>query len=155
MSLKPQRKSTAASSTNQPFGARSKAREIAMQVLFEQDTSSHSIKKSLAARSKSKDVCQESAIYATKLLNMISENIQQIDDLISKFAPSWPLDQMPSVDRNVLRIAIAEIIGKSDTPPKVAINEAVDLGRVFGTEKSPKFINGVLGSLILAKKVKV
>ena len=62
---------------------------------------------------------------------------------------------MPSVDKNVLRIAIAEIIGKSDTPPKVAINEAVDLGRVFGTEKSPKFINGVLGSLILEKKVKV
>ena len=149
MSLKPQRKITAASSTNQPFSARSKAREIAMQVLFEQDTSSHSIKKSLAARSKSKDVC------ATKLLNMISENIQQIDDLISKFAPSWPLEQMPSVDKNVLRIAMAEIIGKSDTPPKVAINEAVDLGRVFGTEKSPKFINGVLGSLILEKKVKV
>ena len=126
-----------------------------MQVLFEQDTSSHSSKKSLKARSQSKDVCQETEIYATKLLNMIGENIQQIDDLISKFAPSWPLDQMPGVDKNVLRIAIAEIIGKGDIPPKVAINEAVDLGRVFGTEKSPKFINGVLGSLILSKKVKV
>jgi len=88
-------------------------------------------------------------------LNMIGENIHQIDDLISKFAPSWPLDQMSGVDKNVLRIAIAEIIGKEDIPPKVAINEAVDLGRIFGTEKSPKFINGVLGSLILAKNVKV
>ncbi len=155
MSLKPERGNPTGSNTDQPFSARSKAREIAMQVLFEQDTSSHSIKKSLETRSLSKDVCEESEIYAAKLLNMINENTQQIDDLISELAPSWPLDQMPSVDKNVLRIAIAEIIGKSDTPPKVAINEAVDLGRIFGTEKSPKFINGVLGSLILAKKVKV
>ena len=155
MSLTPKRDASKDSHADHPFSARSKAREIAMQVMFEKDTSSHPIQRSLKLRIQAKDVCQESEIYATKLLNIINENIQQIDDLISKFAPSWPLDQMPSVDRNVLRIAIAEIIGKSDTPPKVAINEAVDLGRVFGTEKSPKFINGVLGSLILAKKVKV
>ena len=155
MSLTPKRDASKDSNADHPFSARSKAREIAMQVMFEKDTSSHPIQRSLKLRIQAKDVCQESEIYATKLLNIINENIQQIDDLISKFAPSWPLDQMPSVDRNVLRIAIAEIIRKSDTPPKVAINEAVDLGRVFGTEKSPKFINGVLGSLILAKKVKV
>ena len=155
MNLRPERKTPNGSNIKKPFRSRSKAREITMQVLFEQDTSSHSSKKSLKARSQSKDVCQETEIYATKLLNMIGENIQQIDDLISKFAPSWPLDQMPGVDKNVLRIAIAEIIGKGDIPPKVAINEAVDLGRIFGTEKSPKFINGVLGSLILAKNVKV
>ena len=155
MSLTPKRDASKDSNADHPFSARSKATEIAMQVMFEKDTSSHPIQRSLKLRIQAKDVCQESEIYATKLLNIINENIQQIDDLISKFAPSWPLDQMPSVDRNVLRIAIAEIIGKSDTPPKVAINEAVDLGRVFGTEKSPKFINGVLGSLILAKKVKV
>jgi N utilization substance protein B len=155
MDIRPERKTPNGSNIDQPFRSRSKAREITMQVLFEQDTSFHSSKKSLRARSQSKDVCQESEIYATKLLNMIGENIHQIDDLISKFAPSWPLDQMSGVDKNVLRIAIAEIIGKEDIPPKVAINEAVDLGRIFGTEKSPKFINGVLGSLILAKNVKV
>ncbi|MBR61677.1 MAG: transcription antitermination factor NusB [Dehalococcoidia bacterium] len=155
MNLTPQRNAAKLSNTDRPFSARSKAREIAMQVMFENDTSNHPVQKSLKFRSQAKDVCRDSEVYANKLLNIINENIQQIDDLISKFAPSWPLEQMPGVDKNVLRIAIAEIIGKSGTPPKVAINEAVDLGRVFGTEKSPKFINGVLGSLILAKKVKV
>lgn len=155
MNLKPNRGKLAHTDGAQPYSARSKAREIAMQVLFEHDSSKHSIKKSLKVRCASKDVCKESEIYAVQLLDMITVNLKQIDGIISTFAPSWPLDQMPSVDKNVLRVAIAEIIGYSDTPPKVAINEAVDLGRIFGAEKSPKFINGVLGSLILARDVKV
>jgi N utilization substance protein B len=79
----------------------------------------------------------------------------EIDTMISALAPNWPIDQLASVDRNVLRVAIFEIISGVDTPPKVAVNEAVELAKTFGSESSPKFVNGVLGSVLAARNVKV
>ena len=70
-----------------------------------------------------------------------------MDTLITRYAPEWPLDQMAVIDRNVLRIAIFEFLIDSDTPVKVAINEAVELAKLYGSDSSPRFINGVLGSL--------
>jgi|TARA_Y100000294_G_C8536715_1_gene329381 N utilization substance protein B len=78
----------------------------------------------------------------------VLEKLPEIDKIISGFAPSWPMNQMAVVDRNLLRMAIYEMVMDNETPPKVAINEAVELAKVFGSESSPKFVNGVLGSVM-------
>ena len=71
-----------------------------------------------------------------------------IDDQISQYAPEWPFDQIAIIDRNILRIAVWEMVFSAETPMKVVINEAVEMGKLFGSDSSPRFINGVLGSLV-------
>jgi N utilization substance protein B len=87
--------------------------------------------------------------FAQDLVFGVFDNIKEIDGLISKLAPEWPLEQVTIINRNVLRIGIYELrFGKrEDVPPKVAINEAIELAKTFGGQSSGKFINGVLGSL--------
>jgi N utilization substance protein B len=72
---------------------------------------------------------------------------EQLDEFIAVHAPEWPLDQVAIIDRNILRIALWEFCVSSETPIKVAINEAVELAKTFGSDSSPRFVNGVLGSL--------
>ena len=74
-------------------------------------------------------------------------NLEEIDKIIEKTAPEWPIDQITIVDRNILRIGIFELMYSKQVPPKVAINEAVELGKTFGGSSSGKFVNGVLGTL--------
>lgn len=83
----------------------------------------------------------------------VEEHLSEIDGLIVATAPEWPLDQITPVDRNVLRVGIYELEFLKDVPPKVAINEAVELGKTFGGESSGKFVNGVLGTLFKKKKI--
>jgi len=89
---------------------------------------------------------EETIQFARELVTRVLENKDMIDTLIHKFAPAWPLQQMAVVDRNILRLGAAEIIYQV-VPAKVAINEAVELAKVFGSENSPRFVNGVLGSI--------
>ena len=77
----------------------------------------------------------------------VLQNKSQIDKLINFYAPAFPVDQMSIIDRNILRIAIFEILFDNDTPIKVAINEAIELAKNFGSDASPRLINGVLGSI--------
>lgn len=77
----------------------------------------------------------------------VIENVKEADDLIVQAAPEWPLEQISTVDKTVLRIAVYEILHSTEVPPKVSINEAVELGKTFGSENSSKFINGVLGTI--------
>ncbi len=86
--------------------------------------------------------------FALRIINGVVDNRERIDKLISGFAPNWPLSQMAIVDRNILRLAIYEIMLGGETPPKVAINEAVELAKVFGSDSSSRFVNGVLGSVM-------
>ena len=86
--------------------------------------------------------------FAERLVEGVLRNQQEIDDKIATYAPSWPITQMAMVDKNLLRIAIYEILMGRETPAKVAINEAVELGKVYGSDSSPKFVNGVLGSVV-------
>jgi N utilization substance protein B len=88
------------------------------------------------------------AEFARTLVTGVLENREEIDKIVMKFAPSWPIQQMAVVDRNILRVAIFEIVLGGETPPKVAINEAVELAKVFASDSSPKFVNGVLGSVM-------
>jgi N utilization substance protein B len=77
----------------------------------------------------------------------VIEHVKEADDLITKAAPEWPLEQISTVDKTILRISVYEILHSKEVPPKVAINEAVELGKTFGSENSSKFINGVLGTI--------
>ena len=82
-----------------------------------------------------------------KLVSGVVQHKEKIDLNIQKFAPAWPIEQISVVDRNILRLAIFEILLDNKVPVKVAINEAVELAKVFGGDNSPRFVNGVLGSI--------
>ena len=126
-----------------------------MQTLYEIDASRHTVETSLATRVDAWGLSKQAATYARELVVGVVNELEEIDRLIYSFAPSWPVDQLPSVERNVLRVAIFEIISGVGTPPKVAVNEAVELAKSFGSESSPKFVNGVLGSVLAAQNVEV
>lgn len=85
--------------------------------------------------------------FASQLVTGVIAYIDDIDRLIARYAPEWPLDQMAVIDRNILRIAIYEFLILGETPVKVAINEAVELAKLYASDSAPRFINGVLGSL--------
>ncbi len=87
--------------------------------------------------------------FVWQLITGVVENLAKIDKIIEKAAPEWPIDQVTIIDRNVLRIGIFELLygNKEEVPPKVAINEAIELAKTFGGENSGKFINGVLGTI--------
>jgi N utilization substance protein B len=87
--------------------------------------------------------------FARELSEGVSSDREALDELIARYAPEWPVDQIAIIDRNILRIAIYEIMSRSDTPLKVAINEAVELAKSFGSDSSGRFVNGVLGTLVL------
>jgi len=86
--------------------------------------------------------------FARELVKGTIEHQEKINTIISTYAPAWPIDQMSTVDRNILRVAIYELLIHGKTPNKVVINEAVEIGKIFGSESSGKFVNGVLGSVI-------
>jgi len=89
----------------------------------------------------------ENDAFVHELVNGVIQNKEKIDLNIQNFAPAWPVEQIPVVDRNILRLAIFEILLNNKVPVKVAINEAVELAKTFGSDNSPKFVNGVLGSV--------
>lgn len=118
---------------------------MALQALFEVDCASHSEAHALA-RITDSPATPETICFATGLVSGVLNNRSATDNLIRKYAPAWPLEQLAIVDRNILRLGIHELLTK-DVPAKVAINEAVELAKAFGGENSAKFINGVLGSV--------
>lgn len=124
------------------------ARIIALQTLYEVDCSGHPAGVALANRLSDDPLPPEGVTFAHKLVNGVIEQQVLLDALIQRYAPEWPLDQMALIDRNILRIAIYELGPGKCTPVKVAINEAVELSKLFGSESSPRFVNGVLGALV-------
>ena len=126
-----------------------------MQALYEFDASRHPAIASLDARIEAIRLPDLAAAYANELLDGVLGQLEEIDEMITTLAPNWPIHQLASVDRNVLRVAIFEIISGVDTPPKVAVNEAVEIAKAFGSESSPKFVNGVLGSVIAIRNIEV
>ena len=94
------------------------------------------------------DIDRSALEFADRLHRGVSDHRQRLDGLIGRFAPAWPVTQLPIVDRNILRIAIFELLHNPATPPKAAIDEAVELAKVFGSDSSARFVNGVLGSVM-------
>ena len=128
-------------------GARRKARTLTLQALYEIDSVGHKVEEVVSRLLGKKGLSAENVTFARELINGVIQNKEKIDRHIEEFAPAWPIEQIPAVDRNILRLAIFEILLDNKVPVKVAINEAVELAKTFGSDSSPKFVNGVLGSI--------
>ena len=122
-------------------------RVLALKVLYEVDSVGHDVGETLTRFLAEEELSEENAAYACELVNGVVQNREKIDHNIKSFAPAWPIEQIPVVDRNILRLAIFEILFDNKVPVKVAINEAVELAKTFGSDNSSKFVNGVLGSV--------
>lgn len=133
--------------------SRTRARSLALQVLYEVDLTGHLPGVVLDQRLEEmsledqEQLAPELVDFARQIIFGVLPLAEQLDDTIASFAPEWPFDQIAAIDRNILRIATWEFAVSSLTPVKVAINEAVELAKLFGSENAPRFINGVLGSL--------
>ena len=128
--------------------SRTKARAIALQVLYEYDLTNHPVGIILANRFQEDVQDSKSEKFTEEIVYGVYPFIVKLDEIISHYAPEWPLDQVASIDRNIIRIALWEFAVKKCTPVKVAINEAVELGKIYGSDSTPRFVNGVLGSLV-------
>ncbi len=126
---------------------RRRARRLTLEILYEHDLAEHPAHEVLSRRLLEQPMEKAGAVFASKLTQGVVEYQAQMDAIIARFAPEWPLDQMAVVDRNILRMAIYEFLIDGETPVKVAINEAVELAKTYGSDSAPRFINGVLGTL--------
>jgi len=127
---------------------RRRSRILALQALYEIDTTHHPVGTVLDQRLAEDPLPDEGEAFARELITGVMQHQAELDELIQRYAPEWPVDQMAVVDRNVLRIAIYEFFISKMTPIKVAINEAVELAKLFGSDSAPRFVNGVLGALV-------
>jgi N utilization substance protein B len=129
------------------MGIRRKARIIALQALFEVDCVGHDAEEACERLLTEASLAEEGAAFVGELVRGVLTNRDKIDSIIQKHAPAWPVAQLAIIDRNILRIAVFEIVLNKSVPFKAAINEAVELAKIFGSDNSSKFINGVLGSV--------
>ena len=125
---------------------RTRARGIALQVLYELDLSDHLPNQIIKERLESVSLSPELEVFVEKIVLGVLPYKNIIDGFIETYAPEWPIDQVAVIDRNLVRIAVWEFVITSNTPVKVAINESVELAKLFGSESSPRFVNGVLGN---------
>jgi len=125
------------------------ARSVALQTLFESDSVKHDADSVLERHLVEDDsLVTETANFARELVKGVMSNLEKLDKVISNSAPNWPVDQMAKVDKNILRLAIFELMFKKDVPVKAAINEAIELAKRYGGDSSGRFINGVLGTIV-------
>ena len=127
-------------------------RSIAMQILYEWDFNEqdkNKLKKIFEYNIKEFAAGLEQTDFIQKLVFKTVKHLDEIDKIIEKVTPEWPLEQITIIDRNILRMAVCELkySDKNEVPPKVAINEAIELAKTFGGESSGKFVNGVLGAI--------
>jgi N utilization substance protein B len=135
-------------------GIRRQARIAALQALYELDCTKHKVEETSARLRAEETLAQEALSFSEELVKGVLQHKSELDALIRKFAPAFPLEQMSIIDRNILRLAIFEILFSDRTPFKVVINEAVELAKKFGSDTSPRLINGVLGSIAAERGVK-
>lgn len=130
---------------------RSRAREVALQLLYETDRNPHVLaeldRRFVEQRLRGVDLRQ----FAADLVAGVLAKQEQLDRAIEEVAQNWSLSRMTPIDRSILRLASYEILFRDDTPPKVAIDEAIELAKRFGTADSPRFVNGILDRIAAAK----
>lgn len=127
--------------------SRTRARSIALQVLYEVDLTNHPPGEVLRLRLVDEPMSDDLAEFTRQIIFGVLPLVHELDSSIAQYAPEWPFDQIAAIDRNILRIACWEFVVQGDTPVKVAINEAVELAKLYGSDSAPRFVNGVLGSL--------
>ncbi|MCC9076206.1 transcription antitermination factor NusB [Litorilinea aerophila] len=128
---------------------RQRARRLALQALFEIDSVGHRPGPVVDERLAAEYPGEHGAEFLRWLVSGVVRHMDELNRLIGKYAPEWPVEQLAIVDRNILRMALFELgATEATTPPKVVINEAVELAKLFGSDSSPRFVNGVLGSAL-------
>ena len=130
------------------MGARRKARELALQMLYQYDLSANppaQIVETFEELQKSKPNTRE---FAVKIFNGTVENLAKLDEMIAAQADNWRISRMAVVDRNIIRMSIYELLNEEETPKLVIIDEAIEIGKKFGTQKSSQFINGILDGIL-------
>ena len=127
--------------------ARTRARAVALQALYEIDMVGHPPLLVISDRLSENELDEKMGDFVSQITLGVWPIVEELDAFIAEHAQEWPLDQIATVDRNILRISLWEFAVSENIPIKVAINEAVELAKVFGSDSSPRFINGVLGSL--------
>ena len=133
-----------------PSGSRRRSRILAFQVLFESEQHEQLVSEALEHRLEDSDLDPSARTFARELVEGVEEHRTAIDEVISTHAPAFPLSEMAPVDRNVLRLAIYEVLFDNRRAPlRVAINEAVEIAKGYGSESSGRFVNGVLGAVAL------
>jgi N utilization substance protein B len=130
---------------------RRRARITALQVLFEVDSVHHDPEFALRERLEAAPLPESGYEFCHALLAGVLARQATLDAIIHEIASEWPIEQMAPIDRNILRLAAFEILCDEATPPKVVINEAVELAKIFGSDSSSRFVNGVLGTLLANK----
>jgi transcription antitermination protein NusB len=128
-------------------GGRHKARGVILQALYEIDAVGHDTDVALDHLLSETDLPEENALFARQVVKGVIRYKDKLDAQIHRFAPAWPVSQIAVIDRNILRLAIYELLIDNRVPVKVAINEAVELAKAFGSDNSPRFVNGVLGAI--------
>jgi transcription antitermination protein NusB len=134
-------------------GTRRKARIAALQVLYELDCTRHKVEETSAHLRAGETLAQEALAFSEELVKGVLQHKSELDALIRKFAPAFPVEQMSVIDRNILRLAIFEILFSDKAPLKAAINEAIELAKDFGSDSSPRLVNGILGSITAQRGV--
>ena len=127
---------------------RRKARMAALQSLFAADIKDNLEESCLDWLTEEDSLSDETAKFAERLFQGVADAMPGLDEITQRYAQAWPVAQLALVDRNILRIALFELLHYPDTPDKTAINEAVELAKAFGSENSARFVNGVLGSVM-------
>ena len=134
---------------------RTKAREYALKVLYQIEMTKDGYKEALESFWGREPEREESIReFASQLVKGVAENIKEIDETITKYTTNWQIGRMAVIDRNILRMATFEIQHLDDIPPKVSVNEAVDMAKKYGDKDSSKFVNGILDKIIKMKAEK-
>lgn len=133
---------------------RSKAREIALCVLYELEVSGKGFRELLDNYFKNYPRKEEAREFSSQLAKGVTDNLAELNSIIKKYARNWELSRMAVIDRNILRMATFELLFLGDIPPKVSINEAVELAKKFGDVDSPRFVNGILDKIYKVESTK-
>ena len=135
---------------------RTLSRETALKILYAWDITSEPLKECHEKFWKYTDAKNENVKeFSDFLVFGVEENLERLDELIAKHATNWRLDRMATIDRNILRIAAFELLFSSETPPKVTINEAIEMAKKYGDKDSGKFVNGILDNIKKTEEEKV
>ena len=129
------------------MGQRRKAREVALQVLYQVDASKIAVDEAIELFRDNFGIPQETGEFSEHLIRYTRSHIEEIDDLITNCSEHWSLERMSIVDKNILRMAVCEFLYCDDIPPKVTLNEAIDIGENYGSDNSGSFINGILDAM--------
>jgi len=132
------------------MGSRRKARECALQLLYQLDLGGGKVKDALEIYWTTQEVDDDVRTFANSLVEGVIKNLPNIDEIISAYSTNWKISRMASIDKNILRLAVYELAHCPDIPVKVTINEAVEIAKSYGTEESGAFVNGILDNV--AKK---